>query len=134
MRARDKWNLRARYVGRYAKLPGRAAFYYTLEVMGIQGLMKLVGDYSPSSVKDHEIKNYFGEFVHCLGQRSLSQSHRVCVYIYMPKLSINHHHTQMLYHIYYTSLHIIGMDIILGEQVWFVRVTDGGSEGHFVFP
>ena len=30
--------------------------------MGIQGLMRLICDYSPSSVKDHAIKNYFGEF------------------------------------------------------------------------
>lgn len=30
-------------------------------VMGIQGLMKLICDYSPSSVKDHAIKNYFGK-------------------------------------------------------------------------
>ena len=25
--------------------------------------MKLICDYSPSSVKDHAIKNYFGEFI-----------------------------------------------------------------------
>lgn len=30
-------------------------------VMGIQGLMKLIGDYAPSAVKDNDIKNYFGE-------------------------------------------------------------------------
>ena len=29
--------------------------------MGIQGLMKLICDYSPSSIKDHAIKDYFGE-------------------------------------------------------------------------
>ncbi|CAI8023854.1 Flap endonuclease 1 [Geodia barretti] len=31
--------------------------------MGIQGLMKLIGDYSPSSVKDNGIKTYFGRKV-----------------------------------------------------------------------
>ena len=30
-------------------------------MMGIQGLMKLICDYSPSSIKDHAIKNYFGK-------------------------------------------------------------------------
>lgn len=29
--------------------------------MGIQGLMKLIGDYAPSAVKDNDIKNYFGK-------------------------------------------------------------------------
>ncbi len=31
--------------------------------MGIHGLMKLIGDYAPSAVKDGQIKSYFGELV-----------------------------------------------------------------------
>ena len=30
--------------------------------MGIQGLMKLIGDYAPSAMKENDIKTYFGEF------------------------------------------------------------------------
>ena len=30
--------------------------------MGIHGLMKLIGDYAPSAMKEHDIKSYFGEF------------------------------------------------------------------------
>lgn len=30
-------------------------------VMGIQGLMKLIGDYAPAAVKDNDIKSYFGK-------------------------------------------------------------------------
>ncbi len=30
--------------------------------MGIQGLTKLLGDYAPTSMKENEIKNYFGEY------------------------------------------------------------------------
>lgn len=30
-------------------------------VMGIHGLMKLIGDYAPSAMKENEIKSYFGE-------------------------------------------------------------------------
>ena len=33
--------------------------------MGIQGLMKLLGDYAPSAIKDNEMKSYFGEKTHC---------------------------------------------------------------------
>ena len=29
--------------------------------MGIHGLMKLIGDYAPTAMKDSEIKSYFGE-------------------------------------------------------------------------
>ena len=29
--------------------------------MGIHGLSKLLGDYAPSSIKDHEFKSYFGK-------------------------------------------------------------------------
>jgi len=29
--------------------------------MGIHGLMKLIGDYAPSSMKDCDIKAYFGK-------------------------------------------------------------------------
>ncbi len=29
--------------------------------MGIHGLMKLIGDYAPSAMKDGEIKTYFGK-------------------------------------------------------------------------
>lgn len=31
--------------------------------MGIQGLAKLIADNAPSSVKENEIKNYFGMLV-----------------------------------------------------------------------
>ncbi|KAK3603446.1 hypothetical protein CHS0354_009426, partial [Potamilus streckersoni] len=31
--------------------------------MGIQGLAKLLGDHAPSSMKENEIKNYFGRKV-----------------------------------------------------------------------
>jgi len=34
---------------------------YSAVRMGIQGLMKLIADYAPSAMKDHEIKSYFGE-------------------------------------------------------------------------
>ena len=34
--------------------------------MGIQGLMKLIGDYAPSAVKDNDIKCYFGKVKHRL--------------------------------------------------------------------
>lgn len=30
--------------------------------MGIQGLMKLIGDYAPSAIKENDIKTYFGEY------------------------------------------------------------------------
>jgi len=29
--------------------------------MGIKGLMKLIGDYAPSSMKESDIKSYFGK-------------------------------------------------------------------------
>lgn len=29
--------------------------------MGIHGLMKLIGDYAPSAIKENDIKSYFGE-------------------------------------------------------------------------
>jgi flap endonuclease-1 len=29
--------------------------------MGIHGLSKVLGDYAPSSMKENEIKNYFGK-------------------------------------------------------------------------
>ena len=29
--------------------------------MGIQGLMKLIGDYAPSAIKNNDIKSYFGK-------------------------------------------------------------------------
>ena len=29
--------------------------------MGIQGLMKLIGDYAPSAIKNNVIKSYFGK-------------------------------------------------------------------------
>lgn len=38
----------------------RGQSLFNLE-MGIQGLMKLIGDYAPSAVKDNDIKNYFGK-------------------------------------------------------------------------
>lgn len=31
--------------------------------MGIQGLAKLIADQAPSSVKENEIKNYFGKLL-----------------------------------------------------------------------
>jgi flap endonuclease-1 len=42
-------------------------------MMGIQGLMKLICDYSPSSIKDHAIKNYFGRVVAIDASMSLYQ-------------------------------------------------------------
>ena len=30
-------------------------------IMGIQGLMKLIGDYAPQAVKENDIKTYFGK-------------------------------------------------------------------------
>jgi flap endonuclease-1 len=30
--------------------------------MGIQGLMKLIGDYAPSALKENDIKTYFGAY------------------------------------------------------------------------
>lgn len=41
--------------------------------MGIQGLMKLICDYSPSSIKDHAIKNYFGRKIAIDASMSLYQ-------------------------------------------------------------
>ena len=29
--------------------------------MGIKGLMKLIGDYAPSAMKENDIKTYFGK-------------------------------------------------------------------------
>lgn len=34
-----------------------------LITMGIQGLAKLIADQAPSSVKENEIKNYFGKLM-----------------------------------------------------------------------
>lgn len=33
--------------------------------MGIHGLMKLIGDYAPTAMKENDIKAYFGEFYGC---------------------------------------------------------------------
>jgi len=41
--------------------------------MGIQGLMKLIADYAPSAMKDHEIKSYFGRKVAIDASMSLYQ-------------------------------------------------------------
>ena len=41
--------------------------------MGIQGLMKLLGDYAPSAIKDNEIKSYFGRKVAIDASMSLYQ-------------------------------------------------------------
>ena len=30
--------------------------------MGIHGLSKVLGDYAPSSLKENDIKNYFGQY------------------------------------------------------------------------
>lgn len=37
-------------------------FSYHLQVaaMGIHGLMKLIGDYAPAALREHDIKSYFG--------------------------------------------------------------------------
>ncbi len=45
---------------------GKKAWGYNIGVgvcdliMGIQGLMKLIGDYAPLAVKENDIKSYFG--------------------------------------------------------------------------
>ena len=41
--------------------------------MGIQGLTKLLGDYAPGSMKENEIKNYFGEMMEVLIENLFSQ-------------------------------------------------------------
>lgn len=51
----------AKYLGE--KCIGAAAGYclcISTARMGIHGLMKLIGDYAPSAMKDHDIKSYFG--------------------------------------------------------------------------
>ena len=40
--------------------------------MGIHGMMKLIGDYAPSAMKDNEIKSYFGE-LRVYSMRSLAR-------------------------------------------------------------
>jgi flap endonuclease-1 len=41
--------------------------------MGIHGLMKVLGDHAPSSVKENEIKNFFGRKIAIDASMSLYQ-------------------------------------------------------------
>ena len=58
--------------------------------MGIQGLMKLIGDNSPSSVRDNDIKTYFGKpvnsseskYLHFTG-RKIAVDASMCLYQFL---------------------------------------------------
>lgn len=39
----------------------KSGFCYTHIAMGIHGLTKLLADHAPASMKENEIKNYFGK-------------------------------------------------------------------------
>jgi hypothetical protein len=41
----------------------RRSFHLTRQLMGIQGLSRLIGDNAPGAMKENDIKNYFGRKV-----------------------------------------------------------------------
>ncbi|OWF35194.1 flap endonuclease 1-like [Mizuhopecten yessoensis] len=85
--------------------------------MGILGLSKLLGDYAPSSMKENEIKNYFG--------RKVAVDGSMCIYQFL--IAVRQDGNQLMSEDGETTSHIMGMFYRT------IRMVENGIKPVFVF-
>ncbi|XP_060074188.1 flap endonuclease 1-like [Ylistrum balloti] len=85
--------------------------------MGILGLSKLLGDYAPSSMKENEIKNYFG--------RKVAVDGSMCIYQFL--IAVRQDGNQLMSEDGETTSHLMGMFYRT------IRMVENGIKPVYVF-
>lgn len=85
--------------------------------MGIQGLTKLLGDYAPGSIKENEIKNYFG--------RKVAIDASMCIYQFL--IAVRQEGNVLTNEAGETTSHLMGLFYRT------IRMVDNGIKPVYVF-